>query len=111
MTDAPPLNALLGCDTARSIDAIFVNSPLKNYDVQPRRHDVTLPVLGLAYITTYCRARGLNVGVLDAEALGLGVTRIAGIVNEHHPRWVALNLLAPTYQHSIDILCGVEPDI
>jgi anaerobic magnesium-protoporphyrin IX monomethyl ester cyclase len=111
MTGTRSDSPVRGCDPARSIDAIFVNSPLKNYDVQPRRHNVTLPVLGLAYITTYCRARGLNVGVLDAEALGLGVTQIAAIVNEHNPRWVALNLLAPTYRHSVDILGRVAPEI
>lgn len=85
---------VLGVDRTRSVDAIFVNSPLKNYDLSPRYNDYTLPVLGLAYIATYARTQGFNVGVLDAEALGLGITRVAALINDLRPRWVGLNLLA-----------------
>lgn len=102
---------VLGLDVTRDVDAVFINSPLKDYDLAPRYNDYTLPVLGLAYIATYTRAQGFNVGVLDAEALGLGVTRIASIVNELRPRWVGLNLLAPTYRHSVTILRLLHPTI
>jgi radical SAM superfamily enzyme YgiQ (UPF0313 family) len=102
---------VLGVDHTKSVDAIFVNSPLKNYDLAPRYNTYTLPVLGLAYIATYSRAQGFNVGVLDAEALGLGVTRVAAIVNALRPRWIGLNLLAPTYRHSVAILQLLDADI
>ena len=102
---------VLGVDRNRGVDAIFVNSPLKNYDLAPRYNDYTLPVLGLAYIATYARAQGFNVGVLDAEALGLGISRVSTIINDLHPRWVGLNLLAPTYRYSVAILRLVDPEI
>src|SRR4051794_12987255 len=98
-----------GLDMTRAADAVFVNSPLKNYDLAPRYNDFTLPVLGLGYLATYARTHGFNVGVLDAEALGLGISRIAAIVNALRPRWVGLNLLAPTYRHSIGILQLTDP--
>jgi len=102
---------LAGLDTSRPIDLILINSPLKNYDLSPRYNDFTLPVLGLGYIATYAHQAGFNVAVLDAESLGLGVSRIATIVNHQAPRWVGLNLLAPTYHYSLEILRSLDPDI
>jgi anaerobic magnesium-protoporphyrin IX monomethyl ester cyclase len=100
-----------GLEASKAVDAIFVNSPLKDYDHNPRLHDFTLPVLGLGYIATYASLSGFNVGVLDAEAHGLGVTQIAALINKHAPRWVGLNLLAPTYRNSVKIIRNVDPEI
>lgn len=47
---------ILGADPSRPLDAVFVNSPLKDYDAQPRHNDFTLPVLGLGYIATAAKA-------------------------------------------------------
>jgi radical SAM superfamily enzyme YgiQ (UPF0313 family) len=102
---------LAGVDPTRPIDLILINSPLKNYDFSPRYNDFTLPVLGLGYIATYAHQAGFNVAVLDAEALGLGISRIVALINAHAPRWVGLNLLAPTYRCSLEILQGLDPDI
>lgn len=104
-------NLLAGINGTHPVDLILINSPLKNYDLSPRYNDFTLPVLGLGYIATYAQQAGFNVAVLDAEALGLGVSRIASIVNYHAPRWVGLNLLAPTYKYSLEILQALDPDI
>ena len=98
-------------DAAHALDILFINSPIKNYDISPRYNDFTLPVLGLAYIATYVREQGFTVDVLDAEALGLGISKIIATVNALQPRWVGLNLLAPTYRHSIEILRGLDPGI
>src|SRR6185295_8867042 len=59
----------------------------------------------------FARSQGFNVGVLDAEALGLGVSRVSAIINAIRPRWVGLNLLAPTYRYSAAILTQLDPDI
>ena len=75
---------LAGIQVARSVDLILINSPLKNYDYAPRYNDFTLPVLGLGYIATYAHQAGFNVAVLDAEALGLGVSRIVSIINHRN---------------------------
>jgi radical SAM superfamily enzyme YgiQ (UPF0313 family) len=103
-------SVILGHEPNKPLDAVFINSPLKDYDKSPRRNNFTLPVLGLGYIATCARKMGFNVGVLDAEALGLGVSEIANISNEASPRWVGLNLLAPTYRHSVAILRQISPD-
>ena len=100
-----------GLKLDRKVDAIFINTPLKDYDVQPRLNDFTLPVLGLGYIATSAAAHGFNVGVLDAEAEGMGISEVCRLVNASRPRWVGLNLLAPTYQLSVAILQGIDPDI
>ncbi len=102
---------LVGIEMDRPVDAIFVNSPLKDYDVSPRYNDFTLPVLGLGYIATYAKSQGFNVAVLDAESLGLGIKEIASVINSANPRWVGLNLLAPTYRHSVHILQQINPEI
>src|SRR5439155_4214701 len=83
MTSKKDGELLAGVDTTHSIDLMLINSPLKNYDFSPRYNDFTLPVLGLGYIATYARQAGFNVAVLDAEALGLGISRILVL---RHPR-------------------------
>ncbi|WP_327391440.1 B12-binding domain-containing radical SAM protein (plasmid) [Streptomyces microflavus] len=100
-----------GLDPKRTVDAIFVNAPLRDYTLRPRVNDYTLPVLGLGYIATYAKAQGFNVGVLDAEAHGLGIQHTARIVNALSPRWAGFNLLAPTYRISAEICSLLDPQI
>lgn len=102
---------IAGADLARTLDALFINAPLRDYSQRPRVNDFTLPVLGMAYLATYAVARGFNVGVLDAEAQGLGVEHTIRIVNELAPRWAGFNLLAPTYEISARIAASLNPKI
>jgi anaerobic magnesium-protoporphyrin IX monomethyl ester cyclase len=103
--------AVAGADLARPLDALFVNAPLRDYSLRPRVNDFTLPVLGMGYIATYAARHGFNVGVIDAEALGLGIDQTTQLVNELSPRWVGFNLLAPTYEISARIAAGLDPSI
>lgn len=105
------LPLIAGADDRHPLDALFINAPLRDYTLRPRTNDYTLPVLGMAYIATYARQHGFNVGVLDAEAHGLGVEATARIVNDAAPRWAALNLLAPTYEMSAQIAARLDPGI
>jgi anaerobic magnesium-protoporphyrin IX monomethyl ester cyclase len=106
-----PATLISGADPRRSLDAIFVNAPLRDYDKRPRVNDYTLPVLGMAYIATYAKAQGFNVGILDAEAHGLGISHTAEIVNAARPRWAGFNLLAPTYDISARIAAQLDGDM
>lgn len=105
------LPLIRGADDTRTLDALFVNAPLRDYTLRPRTNDYTLPVLGMAYIATYAQHSGFNVGVLDAEAHGLGIDETAKIVNAAAPRWAAMNLLAPTYEMSARIAAQLDPAI
>ncbi|WTO33866.1 B12-binding domain-containing radical SAM protein [Streptomyces achromogenes] len=105
------LPLIAGADDRHTLDALFINAPLRDYALRPRTNDYTLPVLGMAYIATYAQQHGYNVGVLDAEALGLGIEATAWIVNEAAPRWAAMNLLAPTYEMSARIADLLDPGI
>ncbi|MER5853816.1 radical SAM protein [Streptomyces sp. NPDC002012] len=105
------LALISGADPAHALDALFVNAPLRDYDQRPRTNDYTLPVLGMAYIATYAQKAGFNVGVLDAEAHGLGIVETAELVNAARPRWAAMNLLAPTYEMSARIAANLDPDV
>ncbi|MEU8758560.1 radical SAM protein [Streptomyces sp. NPDC048659] len=102
---------IAGADPNGVLDALFVNAPLRDYGLRPRTNDYTLPVLGMAYIATYAQQAGFNVGVLDAEAHGLGVDETARLINSIRPRWVGMNLLAPTYEMSARIAAGLDPGI
>ena len=73
---------------------MFVNTPLRDYTQRPRVNDFTLPVLGMGYLATYAATQGFNVGVLDAEAHGLGLSIGIDLINSLAPRWVGFNLLA-----------------
>lgn len=106
-----PSDLVAGADLTRSLDALFVNAPLRDYSERPRVNDFTLPVLGMAYIATYAAEHGFNVGVLDAEAHGLGIDRTAQIINAVQPRWVGFNLLAPTYEISAQLAASLDPAI
>lgn len=111
-TETPNTTSLIaGADDARALDALFVNAPLRDYAARPRVNDYTLPVLGMAYIATYARQVGFNVGVLDAEAHGLGVAQTVATIKAARPRWVGMNLLAPTYELSARIAAGLGDDI
>ncbi|MEV4642809.1 radical SAM protein [Actinoplanes sp. NPDC049548] len=90
---------------------MFINAPLRDYARRPRVNDFTLPVLGMAYIATYAATCGFNVAVLDAEAHGLPVDEAVAIANTLRPRWVGLNLLAPTYEISAVIAERLDADI
>jgi len=100
-----------GADLTHSLDALFVNAPLRDYAQRPRVNDFTLPVLGMGYLATYAARHGFNVGVLDAEAHGLGIECTIRTVNDLAPRWVGFNLLAPTYEISARIAAGLDADI
>jgi radical SAM superfamily enzyme YgiQ (UPF0313 family) len=107
----PASRPIAGADPARPLDAVFVNAPLRDYALRPRVNDFTLPVLGMGYIATYAAAQGLNVGVLDAEALGLGTGQAIQLINQAAPRWAGFNLLAPTCDISAQIAAGLDPGI
>lgn len=109
--ETPADRAIAGADLAQPLDALFINAPLRDYSLRPRTNDFTLPVLGMGYIATYAASQGFNVGVIDAEALGLGVDQAIRIINERSPRWAGFNLLAPTYEISARIAAGLEPGI
>ena len=109
--EIPADRAIAGADLAQPLDALFVNAPLRDYSLRPRTNDFTLPVLGMGYIATYAASQGFNVGVIDAEALGLGVDQAIGIINQASPRWAGFNLLAPTYEISARIAAGLDPGI
>ena len=109
--EIPADRAIAGADLAQPLDALFVNAPLRDYSLRPRTNDFTLPVLGMGYIATYAASQGFNVGIIDAEALGLGVDQAIGIINEASPRWAGFNLLAPTYEISARIAAGLDPGI
>ncbi|WP_353642513.1 radical SAM protein [Mesorhizobium sp. WSM2239] len=96
---------------ANTLDLLLVNSPLKDYGHERRVNDFTLPTLGLGYIATVATAAGFAVGLLDSEALGVGIDETARIINEAAPRWVGLNLLAPTYRYSQAVLAKADPSI
>lgn len=103
--------AVAGADLAHPLDALFINAPLRDYSLRPRVNDFTLPVLGMGYIATYAALHGFNVGVIDAEALGLGIDQTTQLVNELSPRWAGFNLLAPTYDISARIAAGLDQSI
>jgi anaerobic magnesium-protoporphyrin IX monomethyl ester cyclase len=107
----PPSDLIAGIDHARRLDALFVNAPLRDYTERSRVNDFTLPVLGMGYLATYAAAQGFNVGVLDAEAHGLGLGVGIDLINSLAPRWVGFNLLAPTYELSARIAAALDPSI
>lgn len=107
----PPSALVAGVDHTRRPDALFVNAPLRDYTQRSRVNDFTLPVLGMGYLATYAAAQGFNVGVLDAEAHGLGLGVGINLINNLAPRWVGFNLLAPTYELSARIAAALDPSI
>ena len=100
-----------GADLSRTFDLLLVNAPLRDYAQRPRVNDFTLPVLGMGYLATYAAGYGFNVGVLDAEAHGLGIERTIRTINDLAPRWVGFNLLAPTYEISARIAANLDSGI
>jgi len=46
----PPTDPIRGHNPDHALDALFVNTPLRDYAQRPRVNDFTLPVLGVDYI-------------------------------------------------------------
>ena len=109
--EQPHSELIAGADLTRTLNALFVNAPLRDYAERPRANDFTLPVLGIGYLATYATSRGFNVGVLDAEAHGLSIDHTIRIINDLAPQWAGFNLLAPTYEISARIAASLDPDI
>jgi radical SAM superfamily enzyme YgiQ (UPF0313 family) len=109
--EIPVDRAVAGADLTRPLDALFINAPLRDYSLRPRINDFALPVLGMGYIATYAKTQGFNVGIIDTEALGLGIDRTRRLVNELSPRWAGFNLLAPTYEISANVAAGLDDSI
>ncbi len=65
----------------------------------------------MGYLATYAVTLGFNVGVLDAEAHGLGLGFAIDLINSLAPRWVGFNLLAPTYELSARSAAALDPSI
>lgn len=93
------------------LDLLLINTPLQDYGNVTKITSNTLPVLGLAYIATFAENAGFRVELLDAEAEGMSVTATQAYVNRLQPKWVGLNLLAPTYEVSVQILSGLDENI
>ncbi|GAA0439682.1 hypothetical protein Acor_13690 [Acrocarpospora corrugata] len=104
-----PHSLIKGARPTDPLDLLLVNAPLRDYALRPRVNDYTLPVLGMAYIATHAATQGHNVAVLDAEAHGLPVAVTINAINQLAPRWVGLNLLAPTYDISAGIAAALDP--
>lgn len=102
---------IAGADPGRTLDLLLINAPLRDYSLRPRLTDYTLPVIGMGYIATYAAQAGYNVGLLDAEAHGLGIEETIRLANDAAPRWAGLNLLAPTYELSARIAAGLGDDV
>ncbi|MYY11076.1 radical SAM protein [Streptomyces sp. SID4919] len=102
---------IVGATPGRPLDLLLINAPLRDYSLRPRLTDYTLPVIGMGYIATYAKLAGHNVGLLDAEAHGFGVEETIRLANTAGPRWVGLNLLAPTYELSAKIAAGLNEDV
>jgi anaerobic magnesium-protoporphyrin IX monomethyl ester cyclase len=109
LADVP--DQIAGTDPARPLDLLLINAPLRDYALRPRLTDYTLPVIGMGYIATYAHQHGHNVGLLDAEAHGLGISETIRLANGARPRWVGLNLLAPTYELSARIAAGLDDGV
>lgn len=102
---------IAGADPGRPLDLLLINAPLRDYSLRPRLTDYTLPVIGMGYIATYAAQAGYNVGLLDAEAHGLGIEETIRLANDAAPRWAGLNLLAPTYELSARIAAGLNDGV
>jgi anaerobic magnesium-protoporphyrin IX monomethyl ester cyclase len=104
-------DVIAGADLDEDLDALFVNVPLRGYSLRAHANEATRAVLGMASLATYAAARGFNVGVLDAEARGLGIDETRRVVNRARPRWAWFTLLAPTYGISATIAAQLDPGI
>lgn len=71
-------------------DVVLVNLP-----GQSRRNEFdyrrSVPPLGLGYIATFLKERGINVGVLDAECHQLAIDDIVGLLESVSPTFVGIN--------------------
>ena len=76
------------------MDLTLINSPLQDYTVNKKKDYDTIPPLGLGYLATVAKKAGLDVKLLDAEALGLSPEEITEHAKDS--KIIGINLLSPT---------------
>ncbi len=100
-----------GLSPDRNPDLILVNSPMRNYDQKPKPEYCVLPPIGLGYIATESARKGFNIGLLDAEYYGIGVSDLAQNINILRPRFAGINILTPTRKVVLEFAQKLDPEI
>lgn len=72
------------------MDVLLINSPRGIVPFKNNNQDRRMP-LGIMYIASYLKSRGVTTGILDAEALALGVSDIASYARQVTPKIIGLN--------------------
>ncbi len=62
------------------------------------------PPIGLAYIAAVLEKNGINVEILDANALNLTVEQVVEYVKKTNPAVVGMSILTPAHQYCIDVI-------
>lgn len=104
---------IAGSDPNATLDLLLINSPLRpNYDEVAKSDYEVLPPLGEAYLASAAKQHGHNVGIIDAEYLGLGITQITKAINNHQsPRIAGINVLTPSRISALEFAAQLDPNI
>ncbi len=89
-------------------DVVFINSPSRNYNTDPRLpHERELTPYGLAIVASDVSARlgSERVGLLDAEFFGLAHERIVDLIGDatEGNGYVGINSLTPSFVPGIQL--------
>lgn len=74
----------------------------------------SLPMIGIAYIASYLRERGVEVDILDATVQDISYEGVAEYVSYFRPHFVGSTCIAPTYQSALRHLKTIKerhPDV
>lgn len=62
------------------------------------------PPIGLAYIAAVLEKNGINVEILDANALNLTVDQVVEYIKKTNPAVIGMSILTPAHQYCIDVI-------
>lgn len=96
---------------SKNLDLVLVNTPALDYSIIPRNDQHGITPLGLVSIASYCRAKGLNVEILDADDKRMPVYKVIKTLNEMAVRFVGLNAVSENIALALRIARGVRHPI
>ncbi len=93
------------------VEVLFINP---NYLSATKPAEAIAPPLGLCYIASYVRSKGVKVDLVDCTPLNISDSNLKLIINRLKPKIVCLTASTPTYTFALNcskLIKSVNPDI
>jgi len=103
---------ITGCSGEGEMDLLLLNPPSYDLIFEGRGDNRVIPAYGLGILATISKKASFKVGVIDAEAQGIGnLDEIANTINKVSPRFLGIGVSTPSYESASYLCRHLDPRI